>query len=156
MVVCIGSARSNRNFNITARLGKTPTFEYFLSLRSKCFLGKFSRTKVGARAKKERGGEERRTFSPLPLFFFAVAPTFARLKHRNLPRERLLRRLLFSVPEEWGLWRVRPSRGWGIWTLYRWGGENWTRNKKMVWTQEKHTLIEKDHLGDWSPEKDFC
>ena len=26
--------------------------------------------------------------------------------------------------------------------------------KKMVWTQEWHTLIEKDHLGDWSPETD--
>ena len=29
-------------------------------------------------------------------------------------------------------------------------------NKKMVWTEEQHTLIEKDHLGDWSPEKDCC
>ena len=31
-----------------------------------------------------------------------------------------------------------------------------SNNKKMVWTQEYHTLIEKDHLGDWSPEKDCC
>ena len=22
---------------------------------------------------------------------------------------------LFSVPGEWGIWRVRPSQGWGIW-----------------------------------------
>ena len=29
-------------------------------------------------------------------------------------------------------------------------------NKKMVWTQEYHTLTEEDHLGDWSPEKDCC
>ena len=26
----------------------------------------------------------------------------------------------------------------------------------MVWTQEWHTLIEKDHLGYWSPEKYCC
>ena len=26
----------------------------------------------------------------------------------------------------------------------------------MAWTQEKHTWIEKNHLGDWSPEKDCC
>ena len=33
-----------------------------------------------------------------PLFlFFALAPTFARLKHRNLPRKRLLRRLQFNL-----------------------------------------------------------
>ena len=32
--------------------------------------------------------------SPSPLFlFFALAPNFSRLKHRNLPRKRLLRRL---------------------------------------------------------------
>ena len=24
----------------------------------------------------------------------------------------------------------------------------------MVWTQEKYTLTERDHLGDWSPEED--
>ena len=28
--------------------------------------------------------------------------------------------------------------------------------KKIVCTQEKHTLIDKDHLGYWSPEKDCC
>ena len=28
--------------------------------------------------------------------------------------------------------------------------------KKIICTQEKHTLIEKDHLGYWSPEKDCC
>ena len=28
--------------------------------------------------------------------------------------------------------------------------------KKMVWTQEQHTVIEKDHLGDRSPEKNCC
>ena len=36
------------------------------------------------------------SFSPLPLpplSFFALAPSFARLKHRHLPRKRLLRRL---------------------------------------------------------------
>ena len=34
--------------------------------------------------------------SPSPLFlFFALAPTFARLKHRNLPRKRLLLRLVY-------------------------------------------------------------
>ena len=62
---------------------------FFDSLRSKRFRGKFrcfSHVKVGARAKKERGGRgrgEKETF-PLPLFpFFALAPTFARL---NLPR----------------------------------------------------------------------
>ena len=27
--------------------------------------------------------------------------------------------------------------------------------KKMVWTQEWHTLIEKDHLGEWNPETVF-
>ena len=26
----------------------------------------------------------------------------------------------------------------------------------MVRIQEKHTLIEKDHPGDWSPEEDGC
>ena len=33
-------------------------------------------------------------------------------------------------------------------------GRNRVRHKKMVWTQEQHTLIKNDHLGDWSPEKD--
>ena len=26
----------------------------------------------------------------------------------------------------------------------------------MVSTKEKHTWIEKDHLGDWNPEEDCC
>jgi len=33
---------------------------------------------------------------------------------------------------------------------------NNTRHKKMVSTQEQYTLIEKDHPGDRSPEKDCC
>ena len=51
---------------------------------------------------KERGGRgrgEEETFSPLPfppLSFFVLAPTFVRLKHRNLPRKRLLRRLKYG------------------------------------------------------------
>ena len=52
------------------------------SLRSKRFRGKFrsfGRGKFGARAKKST--------------FFALAPTFAQPKHRNLPWKRLLRRL---------------------------------------------------------------
>ena len=31
-----------------------------------------------------------------------------------------------------------------------------TERRKMVWTQEWHTFIEKDHLGDWCPDKNCC
>ena len=39
---------------------------------------------------------EKVLLSPPPSFFFALAPIFARPKHRNLPRKRLLRRLMHA------------------------------------------------------------
>ena len=38
---------------------------------------------------------------------------------------------LLSVPEEWGVWRVRPSVGCAIWILSGWGGENRTGSVKF-------------------------
>ena len=75
-------------------------FLEFTSLRSNRFHGKFrclSQVKFVARAeKRKRGGGEGKRKPPLPLhrfIFFALTPTFTRLKHRNLPRKRLLHRL---------------------------------------------------------------
>jgi len=49
---------------------------------------------VRAKKRKRGKGERRKGNSPLPLFlFFALAPTVAGLKHRNLPQKRLLLRL---------------------------------------------------------------
>ena len=33
--------------------------------------------------------------------------------------------------------------------------DNYDKNAYFAF-QAQNTLIEKDHLGDWSPEKDFC
>ena len=94
MVVCIGSARCNRNFNITAHLGRTRTFDYFLSLRSQRFRGKFrcfSRAKVGARAKKKEWErrEEPYLLSPCPLFFLCSRRSFRAAKTSKFATETL-------------------------------------------------------------------
>ena len=50
----------------------------------------------GESKKRKRGGGEGKREPPIPLppvYIFALTPTFARLKHRNLPTKRLLHKL---------------------------------------------------------------
>ena len=74
----------------------------------------------GESKKIERGGGgEERSFLLLslplaPLYFFALAPTFARLKHRNLPRKRLLRRLTFVLVVILIKWKAKARHSCGV------------------------------------------